>query len=57
MWELVFLGVMAAALVGMAVAQMILAREATKMCGKRPTHFRSFAGRSADRRHARARDR
>ena len=30
-WELVFLGIMAVALVGMAAAQVILAREATKM--------------------------
>jgi len=30
-WELAFLGIMAAALVGMAAAQMIVAREATKM--------------------------
>ena len=30
-WEVIFLGVMATALVGMAVAQVILAREATKM--------------------------
>jgi hypothetical protein len=30
-WQVVFLGIMAAALVGMAIAQMIVAREATKM--------------------------
>jgi len=30
-WEVVFLGIMAAALVGMSIAQMILAREAAKM--------------------------
>jgi predicted PurR-regulated permease PerM len=30
-WEVVFLGIMAAALLAMAIAQMILAREAAKM--------------------------
>lgn len=30
-WEVIFLGIMATALVGMAIAQVILAREATRM--------------------------